>query len=366
MRILLFTVNDLLPTVLNDILNPELEYCAVVVDDPKAAKNISSKFGLSEKIFYPFYELKECIENFYYDYCVCVSYPQTVNLMPEQCRLYDLPKNKFVHIFDVTSEYNFKMKKILCRLKNHSQEFEIFSTGNFNFSKSNFGRKIFDCSGQDLYYSYKVAEKILSLENNFHYALISLAPYSFNYDQSLGYDINFNLLQHYIAFKDLHNFHMSAENYKNLFNESYLSKNISLDDDFSEESQTVFQMNPHERINARNYVETWNNRNFPATRAENIKIFDDYLTLCEKNSVRPIIFLTPVSNAFKKHISIERYGELQKIINDALLKHSTARFFDGWKLQNFADEDFVTVEHLNVCGKKKVVQALEKFIETLR
>ena len=83
---------------------------------------------------------------------------------------------------------------------------------------------------QDLYYSYKIAEKILAEENNLQYALIGLTPYSFNYDQSVDYDFNYGLLPYFIALEDLHNFHMSVAEYKSLFKENYLSQKFSFED----------------------------------------------------------------------------------------------------------------------------------------
>ena len=69
MRILLVTFSEYLPAV----LNPALEYCAIVVDEPDIAKKILANVQpLRDKIF-PFYELKECVENNYYDFVLLIS-----------------------------------------------------------------------------------------------------------------------------------------------------------------------------------------------------------------------------------------------------------------------------------------------------
>lgn len=354
------TFSEVLPFAVNEVLNSEMEFCAVVVDKVEIAKKILP----SEKIF-SLFELKECLGNFYYDFAVCISDKSMVNLLPEQFRNYDLPKNKFVHLHDVDGEYNFQLTKKLNLFKKDFAYFEIFSTSpaysKYALSENKFDRKIFDFSigGQDLYYGFKIAEKILSEENKIRDVLIGLAPYSFNYDQSVGYDFNFGILPYFVAFNDVHNFWLKSDEYRNLFNENYFSREIFDEEEkiFSSEGMSFF-----EKMNVRNYVEAWNGRNFPNTRAENIKIFDKYLTLCEKNSVRPIIYLSPASQGFMKHFSRERLGEFYQIINEALQKHSTAKFFNGWNLAGFTDEYFFDAEHFNIRGAEKFSEILNKFI----
>ena len=370
MRILLVTLSEILPAALSKVLNPKNDYCAVVVDKPKDVEKIVTQHNLSTDLIYPIYELKESLENCYYDIALCISERSTVNLLPEKFRLYELQKNKFVHLYEVDGEYNFQLEKNLRYFNEHSAEFEIFATTHnnplFGLKINKFNHKLIDFSagGQDLYYDYKIAEKILSEKTDFKYALIGLAPYSFNYDQSVGYDFNYSLLQYFIAFQDLHNFHMSAEDYKNLFNEDYLSQEITFEDfNKLEESVENISMPFENNVLVREYVERWNNRNFPGTRAENIKILDNYLTLCEKNNVRPIMFLFPCSSGFKKHFSNERLGEFHKIINDALQRHASAKFFDGWKIQGFSDENFSDAEHFNLHGAENFSVILNEFIK---
>ena len=61
MRVLLVTFSEYLPVALTQVLNPALEYCTIVVDEPDIAKNMLKNVPpLRDKIF-PFYDLKECI-----------------------------------------------------------------------------------------------------------------------------------------------------------------------------------------------------------------------------------------------------------------------------------------------------------------
>ncbi len=110
----------------------------------------------------------------------------------------------------------------------------------------------------------------------------------------------------------------------------------------------------------------WAARRFPETRAENIKIFDDYLTLCDKNNVRPIIFLPPVSIGYAKYFSKQMIDELRYLVMTAINKHSEAIFFDGWNLlKHFSDEDFADVDHLNFQGATKFSAIFDSLIEEL-
>ena len=126
MRILLVTLNEVLPVILSEILNSDLEYCAIVVDEPKATKKIVVGAGLSKDLVYPSYELKECLENFYYDCCVCITDRQTIYLIPDKLRLYNLPNEKFVHLFDLTGDYNFQVKKNYSDIKNIQMNLRFF------------------------------------------------------------------------------------------------------------------------------------------------------------------------------------------------------------------------------------------------
>mgnify|MGYP002623409543 FL=1 len=121
----------------------------------------------------------------------------------------------------------------------------------------------------------------------------------------------------------------------------------------------------NERIKARRVIDLWKNRNFPETVAENIKILDDYLTLCENNNVRPIMFLPPMTEGYIKYFSRKKLDELYYLIREAQKKHTSALFLDGWKLEGFTDMDFADVDHLNLKGAAKFSMILNNLIEDL-
>ena len=166
MRVLLVTVSEMLPFVFTKVLNPALEYCAIVVDEPEQAKKILSNTPL-EKAVFPFYELKECMENFHYD---CILCPSPFWEFPnyETFKKWDIPKDSLVSLPVIHTVENFFIERALRYYKEHAAEFEMFATGDshaeFGLIPKKFKHKLFNFghTSQDLYYSYQIAKYVLT------------------------------------------------------------------------------------------------------------------------------------------------------------------------------------------------------------
>ena len=201
------------------------------------------------------------------------------------------------------------------------------------------------------------------------YALIGLAPYSFNFDESKTYGENFRLLQYCIALNDIHNFWLPIEEYRNLFNANYLSQKLNFEENeivsVTPVPTKISNINPGTQIYWRDRIDKWADRNFPETRAENIKILDDYLSLCEKNNLIPIVFLPPFTEAYMKNFSHQKLDEFHHLVKEILKNHSKAVFIDGWKFKGFSDEDFLDVDHMNIQGAAKFSAILNNVIEQI-
>ena len=378
MRILLVTFSDILPVALTQVLNPELEYCAIVVDEPDIAKKIFKDYPQVTNVIFPFYELKECIENFYYDYLLCVSDVRLMWRIGDDLKNYEIPSEKFLHLSIANQQDNiFLLERALHYYKEHISEFEIFATGISTicaaFDADKFKKKIFNFGrgSQDLYYDYQIAKYILEVCGGGYikYALIGFAPYSFHYDESRTYKYRQRLFQYLIAFNDLHNFAINAAECRKMFQEKFLNLRLKLDsfnvNDVFGTRSSLKMMNWSTRLIARNTVDAWTNKNYPETVKENVQILEDYLTLCEKNNVRPIMFLPPLSKAYVQYFSRQKLDEFHYLIREAQKKHSSALFLDGWKLENFSDKDFYDVGHLNLNGAAKFSAIFNDFIENL-
>ncbi len=380
MRILLVTLSGLLPAALGNVLNPKNEYCAIVVDEPEPARELFNKVGLPESLIHPLYELKECIEDFHYDCLFCISSREIVWEIHKKFKKYNLPQNKFVH-YCLTDGINngFIFERVLRYYKEHAADFDMFATGisyiAVGLDATQFTRKLFNFgrSSQDLYYDYQIAKFVLSKtgggRGKIRYALIGLAPYSFHYDQSKSYSLAWRLPHYFIAMNDLHNFWMSEDKYRGLFSQEYLSFKIPLENfdpnNANLEKSPFHLISLQHRVDARDRIDVWKDKSFPETCKENIKILDDYLTLCEKNKVMAVMFLPPMTEGYVKHFSRQKLDEFHYLIREARKKHSTAVFFDGWKLEGFSDKDFYDVDHLNIQGAAKFSAIFNNVIEQL-
>ena len=128
MRVLLVTFTEYLPSALLQVLNPDLEYCAIVVDEPEVAKKMFANVPpLRDKIF-PFYELKECVENNYYDFVLLIATFEINADILRNLKEYGLPNEKFVEI-SFHPNFNFQVERALRYYKEHVQDFEMFATG---------------------------------------------------------------------------------------------------------------------------------------------------------------------------------------------------------------------------------------------
>ena len=163
MRILLVGLNGVLFPAISEVLNQNHEYCAVVVDEVAPARNILSNYP-AERIF-PLYELKECVENFYYDCVVCVGDGYK---LPEECKRCGVPKDKLVNLADLNTPRHFLLDRALRYFEKHSAEFEMFAVGasmlELGLMPKKFTKKLFNFSllSQDLYFDYQISKFVIS------------------------------------------------------------------------------------------------------------------------------------------------------------------------------------------------------------
>lgn len=349
-------------------LNPELEYCAIVTDDVKSAKKFLESTGLSEVPLYPMKNLKKCLENLDYDYIVPVQEQIYSAEIMQELSKYNAPKRKVISFAALNHEINFMTECRLRYYKEHAQEFEIFVTGisgaYYGVDVSQFKRKTINLAkpSQDLYYDFQIAKTVLSVDNRIRYALINLAPHSFHYDLSQVFRYRCIFLNYFTAFNDLHNFFMPVDVYKNFFSEKYLARKLPIDnlDPNGGKSEKIMNQQDIEAP-----VAGWRGKYYPKTRDENIKILDDYLTLCEENNIIPIMFRAINSERYMAEYDETLLEEFDRLVCMACLNHPSAIFINGWHLKGFTYDDFWDHIHLNVQGAKKFSAYLNDFIEKL-
>ena len=109
----------------------------------------------------------------------------------------------------------------------------------------------------------------------------------------------------------------------------------------------------------------WTGKYFPKTRDENIKILDDYLTLCEENNIRPIMFTSPVTEKYRATFNKNLLEEFDRLVCMAILKHPSAFFINGREWDGVTYADFHDNGHMNFKGAEKFSAYLNDFIEKL-
>lgn len=370
MRILLITATDGLTEKLS-ALSPELEYCAIVVDEVEPAKEILRRVGLPQDLIHPMEELQACVEGLTYDFVIPVQKNPYVSTIMGKISKYNVPKNKLLNLAGLHNDWNFNVKRRLQYYHEHAQEFEMFATGISpawnGLDVTKFKRKLINLArpSQDLYYDFNIAKHIILHEerHNIRCALIGLAPYSFHYSLSKVFSYRVLLLQYLIAFNDIHDFFVPLDVYKTLFNPEYLARKLPLLSAKKIDIAGCKLKGILDKQALAKNTNTWVNLWYPKTRDENVKILDDYLTLCEQNNVRPIIFRVRVTKKYMANFNQQIRDEFDRIIEQALIKHPTASFFDGWQLRDFNYMDFNDHAHLNVQGAAKFSAYLNDFIE---
>ena len=112
-------------------------------------------------------------------------------------------------------------------------------------------------------------------------------------------------------------------------------------------------------------IRTWVGKYYKETHDEYIKILDDYLTLCEENKIRPVMFLAPLTEKYIDTFNRRLLEEFYSLVEQARQKHSSAVFVDGYKWHGTTYEDFYDHQHVNLHGAAKFSAYLNNFIEEL-
>ena len=171
------------------------------------------------------------------------------------------------------------------------------------------------------------------------------------------------MLPYLIAFNDIHNLPTPFEFYRNLLREDWLTQKPSIEKvNLNGVKSKKVIANP---LESNKGFTNWDKKYYPTTRDEYIKLLDDYLTLCEENNVRPIMFTARNSDKFIAQFNKQMLEEFYSFVEEALKKHPDARFVDGWKWNGVTYEDFYDHGHMNFKGAAKFSAWLNEYIEQL-
>ena len=377
MRVLIVALTYQLPIFLS-VMNPELNVCAIVTDEPKPAKEITEKYDQADVPIIPYWHLKECIESYQFDYVINVSdFGSIFTMMTEELQDYGVPSDKIVAILGLLQPNHVDaLTKLMDRYKQDVEKFKIFATGSSTpqaaIDIDKFELPTINCAhaAQDLYYDFKIAQELIDSGGGgrLRYALIGLMPYTFDYDVSRTVANSWLMLQWFLYFRDLHNFCMSVEDYSSLFSKKFLDGGyvkpsetpIDLNNVYSD--KTANRIIAEGRISTRKAAEKWLKKRYPKTIEEYKKILDDYLTLCDGNGIKPILFLPPRTAAYVEVFDNNFLNEFYANLIEIMSRHPTAVFFDCWRVPNLPDDDFSDPIHMNVMGGAKFSYVLNQFV----
>lgn len=244
-------------------------------------------------------------------------------------------------------------------------------------------------SSQDLYYSYKLLEDIISNNKNIKTCIVGVAYYLLYHDLSMGTSEYSNMRVkniYYPITKDLHNskvkyelkkeklqdyidneilkviFDMEKvqgrleyEVYQRLgtyFNKFVKRENISMlgkrkINDLTESERSLMASQRAEQHNILSkYVET---------KIENEEIILKIIELLNKSRIRCILLNLPVTEYYDRYINKTCKGDFYKFINSI---NEKCEFVDLYGSNILSEDDFVDFDHINEAGAIKISKYL--------
>lgn len=335
--------------------------------------NDSSKWGclFREKKIVPPSE----IGNYLYDYIIIGS--QYNESIYNQLSNMKVDKNKILQFYKFYDMLYNPVKNYIDYYNKRFEEVETIITG-ISYARAGiienelFRRAhTFTMYSQDLFYDYKIADYILNKHKNnkIKYAIIGLSYYSFQYDMSLSSMKN-RVILYYNIFEDKHNYKdLSIEEFNNEYNiskgicDKIFKKNENGSYEFTWSNPSLKDCTIEEIIKTgRNQAQRDCNKDYPETVKENTRVFKDYLKLLEKHNIKPIVIVFPASKYYTEHFSKRIEDEFHAIIKDVKNKYDF-QYIDYFRSDQFNDDEFSDVSHLNPKGAKKFTEILNKEIK---
>lgn len=311
-----------------------------------------------------------------YDYIIIASvYYDEIN---DQLNKLEVPLDRIINIYKHLQLNSFK--RIMEQFQERNQE-EIrgFITG---MSYSQYGYccsslKIdthnFSLNSQDLFFDFCIAEFLLESKKitSFEYAFIGLAYFSFHFDLLLSRERNL-VSRYYPLESSIRNlstdkYHLYTNVMKSCFNTEFEpSKHHFLYSElfipgFIEFINKLENNIPQESLKDRRkkLAVTHSSKNYPVTVGENEYFFDKYINLLKKHSIKPIVIIHPQELNYRQHFSKRMIDEFYNIISKF---SDEIRIIDLFDSDQFNENDFFDLHHLNSNGAQKVSRIINQYI----
>ena len=275
----------------------------------------------------------------------------------------------------------FSVKREL--LEKNIKEVEILVLGS-SHTLSGINPTFFDYKGlnmantiQSLYYDYQILSKNLDRMSNLKIVLIPVSYFSLEYNlfngvqywrsffyekfykippqiKSKEFDIRrYSLIALYGGEKSLiwalKRFRVNAA--ENITENGFNNMPYNIEQD-------IKQINNE---SGKNRVFFYNSLMEPGNIPENIHCLEKIIKELKDKGVFPVIITTPVYRTYSDNADIQRYGRLQKNIEN-LCTNSNIKYFNYFSDPRFVIEDFVNDDHLNPKGAEKFSKIINEEI----
>lgn len=347
-KVIIFGTGKTAYNVVNN-LKEDIEIVAYLDND-------KSKIGYKDS--YPVATPHE-IEKFEYDYVIIAS--QYEEEIFQQLKELNIDEKKIIRFFKWFDSNNNYVKMVITSYHNNSN-YRVIVTG-ISYTRAAILENVlkYKCvlaafASQDIRFDYKMAEYIIhnKYDNKIDYCIIGLSYYSFQYDLLKSSMKNKSDFYSFIDSKDDEK-NYDFENENIVFRKEF-KNNFSQEVEFSK-----LEKNIKSEIGKKQALLDCN-KNYPETVEENKQILKNYLKLLKNNKIKPIIVVCPASKYYTKNFSKRIEDEFHTII-DEFRNEFGFQYIDYFDSEEFDDDDFQDVSHLNNKGAEKFTNILNKIIK---
>jgi len=98
---------------------------------------------------------------------------------------------------------------------------------------------------------------------------------------------------------------------------------------------------------------------------ENIHLLDSIVLFCKKHKCKLYIITTPCYKNYYQNMDVKKWNNAQKQLNELIKQYPDLPIYclDLLKDNRFKYEDFYDIDHLNVCGAKKLSNIVDDFVQ---
>lgn len=280
--------------------------------------------------------------------------------------------------------YDYQIYKMFDNVFNSKENYKGCITGLSHFQvgidETKLDEKTINLAvtSQDVFYDFEIIKylyRINSKFNSLRFAIIGLAYYSFEYD--LAKTINkyrqypyYSLINKYknddneILYSMYDEFYDTA---KNIFVEDFRIETYKALRSIDEKGWSEFisgKLDDNKLKMGEEFIKQDSKKNYPETVKKNINILNEYIDFLRDKNVEPIIVISPHTKYYSENLSSDLKERFEKNIDD-IKKNKNIKVLNYFYSDEFTNNDFYDVVHLNKEGAEKFALILNEEIKSL-